>query len=1844
FNWLFFFCPFRSVGTFARALDCSSSIQQPSLHMSAAAASRDVTLFHVMHMLHKHNYNFSNAVCSLVPSTGPVLCRDEMEEWTAAEACIFEEALDRYGKDFNNIQKDYLPWKTLKNIVEFFYMWKTTDRYVQQKRVKAVEAESKLKQVYIPNYKPNPAAINNIKPGMVNGDDGISGRPCESCSATSSSQWYSWGSLYQKRLCQDCWNYWKKYAGLKNPNMTEDSQEGADSDDMLVQQRQKQVNRGNMDKCVRDFSVKGGLVRHGANDRTLFNLMDDTVVSGKPIVKTRSAFCMRVTPLGKLARHLCQHLIRLRHAARSPFWRIDDLAVKRECMLRLGDRSLLEWIQSLKSMRKGLDPKERTNLGRIAHQLGQTVSVRPRILAPTDPALLPHHERVAFPPPPRRKDGSIAYESIPNRRSPVEPMVVNNMSTSLLRRKAYQSHNGLDGPMMKRPMNHLMKGTVDLHPHVTSSPRRLVNHFNGPRGINRAFLAPNRAGIPGASWVDAPDDVYFQATRTTNFAPWCPACRNLQPVWEDFAGWSDDLGINIAQVDTTVSHGLSGRFLVTSLPTIYHVKDGVFRFYRGSRDKDSFISFIEEKKWKEMEPVPGWKSPGAFHMNIVAGFFRISMSLKSLHTKLSEEYGISSWGIYGVFALGTIVVGAILGLILVCLMDYLYPPKGTDDFVEKVKELERQRKEEREKGKDGLEGEEEEEEDEDSQGKDSGTDEKDETYSEEGTESPEELTGSQGESEEDENENGNENENEDEDEDDSAQVEEALEYMSQSKGRSTAAQFFLEEETFGAKPGKSTYDKVVDLLNAASMSEDSRVTNLRQVQELICHQDPNLLDSFLDEVLAFQGDRSPDVRKTVIGFIEEACKKDPEMLPKVMANLQISLVEESPVVAKRVIQAVTQLYKVTLFWLCQAKSIKEVMETTWDYMKNVKEKILHMIDSDNDGIRTHSIKFMEAIILVQTAPEVENPKRKLPDDLCLDDVPLTLKIARPRKLEEEAKHIFDELIKYLTSAHISSVNLMAAMGALSNIARQRQLFIGKVVAALETLHANLPPTLGKSQVSSVRKMLKMHLLNLLKHPASVDYHANIATLLTDLGATQQEVMKYMPKVEELRKRQRVKEEEEEKGAKKAKMQQLEEDEEEDDDDADEEDITSKKRKKSEPVEQEPSAVDVMEEFVFQRLHPPTVADLVLVSMLNLPEEMPSLFASTYTPIAAAGTTAQIRHVARLLATQLASVGIRTNREQQGEAPSAPDSSQVSLKPHQVKPGFFLPLANERIGRNLDICLFSVVIGFISEEMGKRLDLAVSWLFEEYCMLQGFNQIGALIRGGGQLVAEERYNSTLCRLVKAYMDRADHPDRDSLVCELYLQAPLVTDQAVELIKWYCITEDKGESMCGLLKDLILLRPSKQLLFLNALLELTAHENNTVRSHALKVVLQLGERGDLKSIIEEYASMYLRFLILSEPPHLLFGPERGRPEVQSQWMEDSIKVCLYLILALLPNNHDLIHELAQVYVQTSADIKRVILRILEVPVKGMGMNSPALLKLVQTCPKGGETLVTRVIHILTDQTPPSEELVTHVRELYNKRVSDVRFLIPVLTGLTKREVIAALPKLIRLNPIVVKEVIRRLLGLQVEQSPLTPAELLVALHNIDASKCDMKTVIKGRLPTNLCFVERDLYTQEVLALVLQQLMDQDPIPTLLMRTVIQSLTLHPRLIGFVMNILQRLIMKEVWQYPKVWEGFVKCCQRTVPQSYTVLLQLPAPQLKCVFEAAPDLRDPLLRHVMAFTDSQRSHLPNSIMDVLQGNLGDILTEPVSPDSTAGSDAELQIKEDFQDESLDDPMANNQPMPPGT
>lgn len=73
-----------------------------------------------------------------------------------------------------------------------------------------------------------------------------------------------------------------------------------------------------------------------------------------------------------------------------------------------------------------------------------------------------------------------------------------------------------------------------------------------------------------------------------------------------------------------------------------------------------------------------------------------------------------------------------------------------------------------------------------------------------------------------------------------------------------------------------------------------------------------------------------------------------------------------------------------------------------------------------------------------------------------------------------------------------------------------------------------------------------------------------------------------------------------------------------------------------------------------------------------------------------------------------------------------------------------------------------------------------------------------------------------------------------------------------------------------------------------------------------------------------------------------------------------ICISILIIML--NYD---RLARVYTSMAADVKRIVLRLVEGPVRSLGMGSPQLLALVENCPKGSETLVTRIIHILTEK---------------------------------------------------------------------------------------------------------------------------------------------------------------------------------------------------------------------------------------------------------------------------------------
>ena len=65
-----------------------------------------------------------------------------------------------------------------------------------------------------------------------------------------------------------------------------------------------------------------------------------------------------------------------------------------------------------------------------------------------------------------------------------------------------------------------------------------------------------------------------------------------------------------------------------------------------------------------------------------------------------------------------------------------------------------------------------------------------------------------------------------------------------------------------------------------------------------------------------------------------------------------------------------------------------------------------------------------------------------------------------------------------------------------------------------------------------------------------------------------------------------------------------------------------------------------------------------------------------------------------------------------------------------------------------------------------------------------------------------------------------------IVRLYLEAPLITEDAAEALKTVSSDETRGLAPLQLLKDLIIRRPTKQNVFLNILLCHTGHENNLV----------------------------------------------------------------------------------------------------------------------------------------------------------------------------------------------------------------------------------------------------------------------------------------------------------------------------------------------------------------------------------------------------------------------------------
>ncbi|KAJ4494142.1 Symplekin tight junction protein C terminal-domain-containing protein [Lentinula lateritia] len=302
---------------------------------------------------------------------------------------------------------------------------------------------------------------------------------------------------------------------------------------------------------------------------------------------------------------------------------------------------------------------------------------------------------------------------------------------------------------------------------------------------------------------------------------------------------------------------------------------------------------------------------------------------------------------------------------------------------------------------------------------------------------------------------------------------------------------------------------------------------------------------------------------------------------------------------------------------------------------------------------------------------------------------------------------------------------------------------------------------------------------------------------------------------------------------------------------------------------------------------------------------------------------------------------------------------------------------------------------------------------------------------------------------------------------------------------------------------------------------------------------------------------------------------------------------LLFALSVKVPDLLDDLFAAYGQMDITVQEAIQSLITALVRSLGSSHGKLLTLMRTCPPGAESLALRILSIFTEHGRPSPQLVALVKGLINERDLDARFLIPIIAEMDKPDIIRHLPRIVSIldGKLESKTLVRSVFSSVVTTPPqtfgsvtsnmprvrqselLTPAELMVLLHDSE-KEIGIKSAKEA---IGICFSMTDVFRSEILAVVMQQIMDEPVLPVLFLRTVIQAVTTYKSLVGFVSTtLLSRLITKKIWTNPLLWEGFIHCAKVIAPASFGALLQLPKDQLRELVDKQPSLKAGLRDYV--------------------------------------------------------------------
>ncbi|KAA1468855.1 hypothetical protein DENSPDRAFT_863857 [Dentipellis sp. KUC8613] len=527
----------------------------------------------------------------------------------------------------------------------------------------------------------------------------------------------------------------------------------------------------------------------------------------------------------------------------------------------------------------------------------------------------------------------------------------------------------------------------------------------------------------------------------------------------------------------------------------------------------------------------------------------------------------------------------------------------------------------------------------------------------------------------------------------------------------------------------------------------------------------------------------------------------------------------------------------------------------------------------------------------------------------------------------------------------------------------------------------------------------------------------------------------------------------------------------------------------------------------------------------------------------------------------------------------------------------------------------VLLDYIMDDFSGRIRLATTWMNEEWYNDQ--------IRMSKDPDWRPNYDIWLNQIVAVYQTHLD--GKDKTFARFLLDLPSVPSDVFILLRDLCVETDRMQVGFATLREFVVQRPTLRTEAANILLELTTHPEKVTRGAAIITVKRwVGDVQPMDGMVREFALQLLRRL-QSRPPGEKKPPStedvhmNGTDEAHDENMEDGqlppedllqtpylpehlelpaqkaqVLQHVELLFALSTKVPEFLDEIFAAYGEMDGSVQAAIQELITALIRSLGPSHGKLLTLMRTFPPGAETLALRVLSIFTEHGRPSAQLVALVKALIAERDLDARFLIPIIAEMDKADIVRHLPKIVSMlngtqEP---KNLVRSVFSAIVTTPPqtfgsvtsnlprvrqselLTPAELMVLLHESE-KEIGLKSAIEA---IGICFSMTDVFRSEILAVVMQQIVDEANLPTLFLRTVIQAVTTYKSLVGFVSTtLLSRLITKKIWMNPPLWEGFIRCAKVIAPASFGALLQLPKDQLRELVDKQPSLKSGLREYVM-------------------------------------------------------------------